>query len=474
MPPPDRQEYNPNIIGFVEDKGPVTISLNEARDIYGQLPSVYKLMPLKKGRQNKKGLNLALGKLISEKLKDSNVNLKKTVFYFFRSWHRNWTDEFGINIESFCNLNAPDQIKGIISRCQKELSVFSDPDLRSTLLSGRLIRKDILNSIPDQNLAESAEKILQKRLKTLSGVKKKESIQHSINRIQAYRLLQTIKKNISCDLSVADYQTLKIYADEISKTLFTLSFHINIPGADELSVVRGQGVEFEFAARDISYLMLGKETGDCTADKTPFQADRDIENIYWTVFPWILDRNYQILKVYYNGSFIMKAHLLPLFVHHDSFDKIILAIDAVEAVRAFRDDIKEFGREDLLEKKKEIFKKVLEKIVAIGSSMGIHDIYAEKFSNTKWIRNYLNKLPEIFLDVRSLIKIDELEDVFFLSKELFSDTENMVPKEIFMEIQMKNTSLLPSVTKKSRDVKAFAVIKGSPGEGIPMKKIIGI
>jgi hypothetical protein len=267
---------------------------------------------------------------------------------------------------------------------------------------------------------------------------------------------------------------LTTYADEISKTLFTLSSYIDIPGVDELSVVRGQGVEFEFAARDVTYLMLGKKTGDCTADKPPFQADRDIENIYWTVFPWILDRNYQILKVYYHGSFIMKAHLLPLFVHHNNVNKIILAIDAVEAVRAFRDDIQGFGREDLLQKKREIFQKVLEKIVTIGSLMGIHDIYAEKFSNTKWIRNYLNKLSEIFLHVRSLIKIDELEDIFFLSKELFADTEDMVPNEIFMEIQMKNTSLLPSVTKKSSGVKAFAVIKGSPGDGIPMKKIIGI
>ena len=355
MPPPDRQEYNPNIIGFVEDKGPVIISLNEARDIYGQLPSVYKLMPLKKGRQNKKGLNLALGKLISEKLKDSNINLKKTVFDFFRNWHRDWKDEFGIKIEPFCNLNTPDQIKGIISRCQKELSAVSDPDLRSTLLSGRLIRKEIINSIPDQNLAESAERILQKRLKTISRVNKKASTQHCIDRIQAYRLLQTIKKNISCDLSGADYQTLTTYADEISKSLFTLSSYIDIPGVDELSVVRGQGVEFEFAARDVTYLMLGKKTGDCTADKPPFQADRDIENIYWTVFPWILDRNYQILKVYYHGSFIMKAHLLPLFVHHNNVNKIILAIDAVEAVRAFRDDIQGFGREDLLQKKREIF-----------------------------------------------------------------------------------------------------------------------
>ncbi len=474
MPPPDRQEYNPNIIGFVEDKGPVNISLNEARDTYGQLPSTYKLMPLKQGRQNKKGLNLALGKLISEKLKDSNANLKKTVFDFFRNWHRDWKDEFGIHIEPFCNLNTPEQVKGILSGCHKKLSAVLNQDLRSDLLTGRLIRKDILNSIPDQNLAESAERILQKRVKNLSGIKKKASTQHFINQIQAYRLLKTIKKNISCDIFEADYQTLATYADEISKTLFTLSAHIEIPGIEKLEVVRGQEVEFEFAERDTTYLLLGKETGDCTADKLPFQADRDIENIYWTVFPWILDRNYQILKVYYDGSFIMKAHLMPLFIHQDNLDKIILAIDAVEAVRAFRDDIQGFGREDLLKKKEDIFQKVLEKIITIGSLMGIQDIYAEKFSNTKWVREYLNQLPEIFLHVQSLVKIDELEDLFFLSKELFAETKHPVPKEIFMEIQMKNTSLLPSVTKKSSGVKAFSVIKGRPGDGIPMKKIIGI
>jgi len=341
-------------------------------------------------------------------------------------------------------------------------------------MSGRLIRKDILNSIPDNHLAESAERILRKKLKTLSGENKKTSTRQCINKIQAYRLLQSVQKSISCDLVKADDQTITVYADEIAKTLFMLSSHMGLPGVDELSVVRGKGVEFEFAARDITYLMLGKETGDCTSDKPPFQADRDIENIYWTVFPWILDRNYQILKIYYNGTFIMKAHLLPLFIHNGKADKIILAIDAVEAVRAFRDDIKGFGRKDLLEKKREIFQKILEKIGFIGSLMGIQDIYAEKFSNTKWVRNYLSKLPEIFLHIRNLIKIDELEDVFFLSKEMFMHGENMAPKEIFMELQMKNTSLLPSVTSKNRGVKAFAVIKGNPGDGIPMKKVIGI
>lgn len=77
MPPPDHLEYNPNIIGFVSDIGPVTISLHAARKRYGELPSEYKLVPEKDGRRKKKGLNLALGKLVTETLKKKENILKK-------------------------------------------------------------------------------------------------------------------------------------------------------------------------------------------------------------------------------------------------------------------------------------------------------------------------------------------------------------------------------------------------------------
>ena len=92
------------------------------------------------------------------------------------------------------------------------------------------------------------------------------------------------------------------------------------------------------------------------------------------------------------------------------------------------------------------------------------------FSNTGWVRNHFNRLPEIFLHVNNLIKLDELEDVFGLSQQLAADLGMPPPTEIFMEIQMKNTSLLPSVSKRHNAVKSFAVIRGRSGDGNPHEK----
>jgi hypothetical protein len=474
MPSSDQPEYNPNIIGFTEEQGPVMISLKKAKTRYGKLPSDYQLVSVKDGRKPKKVLNLALGKLITEELKTGSVNFKKPVFQFFENWHRNWKEEFGIQMSPFFNLNNPERIHQIITECRNSLFPVSSQRLRTELDSTGLLRKDILNSIPDSNLLQSVEKILKNKQNNLSNKKKYQAIQLALARIRMHRILTKIKNTISCDLAESDQQTTTIYADEIANALFELSLDLSIPEVEKLSVPQKKGVEFEFATRDNTYLMLGKETGDCTADKTPFQADRNIENIYWTVFPWILDRNYQILKVFHDGQFVMKVHLLPLYVFHENMDKIILAIDAIETIRAFRDDIQECTQMELLENRKEIFHQVLQKIIHIGKAMGIDDIYAEKFSNTGWVREYLNDLPEIFLHVNNLIKLDELEDVFCLTQTLCKKNNLAPPTEIFMEIQMKNTSLIPSVSKKNNAVKSFAVIKGRSDDGIPMKKIIGI
>ena len=106
--------------------------------------------------------------------------------------------------------------------------------------------------------------------------------------------------------------------------------------------------------------------------------------------------------------------------------------------------------------------------------MGIDHIYAEKFSNTRWVREHLDTLPEIYLHVNNIIKLDELEDVFTLSQELCKGAGAHMPKEIFMEIQMKNTALLPRVTSKTAGIKSFAIIRGNPAHGIPMKKVLGV
>jgi hypothetical protein len=166
------------------------------------------------------------------------------------------------------------------------------------------------------------------------------------------------------------------------------------PAPTSLAACRSD-FEVEFAAR-ASYLALGKEVGDCTADKLFRQVDRDVENIYWTVFSWVLDRNYQILKVYYDGEFVMKVHLLPLLAVSGNRGEVFLAVDAIETTPAFREDT-HVGHPDLLEKKEYIFSRMVQEVEGLARAMGIDHVYAERFSNTEWVRRELERFPEVYL-----------------------------------------------------------------------------
>lgn len=474
MPPSAPLEYNPNILGFTEDQGPVVMSLEKARSIYGKLPSDYKFVPKKDGRQNKKGLNLDIGKLVTETLENGRVNLKQAVFTFFQGWHRNYESEFGINMDPFLNLNHPGGLKDILRANREAIQRISHLNLRAHLSKHQRIRRDILNSIPEKDLSRTAERILNKKIKQLDREEKRTDLRDTVTRIQANRIMEEIVSETSFDPTHPDNSLLSIYTDEISKKILKLPSLLPLSGIDALKGVHGRGIEFEFATRDHSYLALGKETGDCTAHKAPFQADRDTENIYWTVFPWILDLNYQILKTYYHGDLVMKFHLLPVFILQEDEGRIALAVDGIETVRSFRDDIQGFHRNDLMDNKSLIVNEAIDRIKTLAGQMGIDHIYAERFSNTRWVREHLDSLPEIYLHVNNIIKLDELEDVFTLSQELCQDAGADIPGDIFMEIQMKNTSLLPRVTSKTAGIKCFAIIQGNPAHGIPMKKVLGV
>jgi hypothetical protein len=236
--------------------------------------------------------------------------------------------------------------------------------------------------------------------------------------------------------------------------------------------VRGRDVEVEFASRDAPFLALGKEVGDCTADKTFRQVDRDVENIYWTVFSWFLDRQYQILKVYYDGQFVMKAHLLPLLAAGQDGGQVFLAVDAVETTPVFREDTR-LGQLHLLERKEYIFTQMVKKIARMAEAMGIEHVYAERFSNTAWVRRELERFPEVYLHIGNIQKVDELEDVFELAKRLCAAAKRERPHSIFMELQMKNTFLVPGAATV-RGVKAFAVLAGDTRLGMPMKRVFGV
>lgn len=476
---PDTTEYNPNILGFIEGRGPVVISLKAARETFGRLPSEYHFVSRKKGRKPKKGLNLVEGKVITGILKDHEVDLKEKVHAFFRTWHRDYRREFGVDMTPFFNLNSPLQVKAILQRNQAALQALRHFDLNREIIRRKLIRKDVLHSIEGPIRYLTVERMLRRKRKDFVKQGRQDrsrEISSVLKRLCARRMIDESRVAGMGQYLDGAIEMPAIYADEIAEILFRISEHIPLEDVHRLCVIRGTGIEFQWASRDHSYLALGKITGDCTADKSGFQADRDVENIYWTIFPWILDRNYQILKVFYDHTFVMKVHLLPLFVlQENGGGRMVLAVDAIETVRALRDDLQECGPDTaLLQKKAEIFQAVIDKIRTIGGKMGIRHIYAEKFSNTRWVREALDRFPEIFLHVDDMIKLDELEDVFTLSQQLCRDAGHEIPHEIFMELQMKNTSLLPRLSERVAGVKPFAIIRGQAEDGIQMKHVIGV
>jgi len=480
-------EYNPEILGFSDKKGPIKINLMDAKSEYGSMPSSFGFVKDKEGRKQKKVLNLLIGKMIKEIFRDRNKNLKRVVYQFYKNWHRDMNLEFGVDIDPFFNMNHPVTVYGILDMNRSALSDVSVCNLRDYLLNLQLIRKDVMNSIEDKHIQDTSIKILKRKLKQVKNPDKRETLETALRIINAQICVGRIESLTGQTMNDLNRSHVEPFADELAHEFIELNRYLPLNGTENLSGIRGDGIEFKFASRDNSYLLLGKDTGDCTVDKPNFQADRSVENIFWTVFSWILDLNYQIMKVYYDGEFVMKFHILPLYISDadiplhvkrayptGKIDYTILAIDALETIRSVRDDLPEFRKQHLIDKRDEIFNAALGQIVMLADRMGIQDVYAEKFSNTGWIREHYDRFSEIFLHIDHMIKIDHLEDVYGLAKALSQGRNSEIPGEIFMEIQMKNRFLVPKMSHKSPGVKPFALIKGNSENGISMSRVVGI
>ena len=204
-------------------------------------------------------------------------------------------------------------------------------------------------------------------------------------------------------------------AVEIAAVLGAMAGYLDLQRVDELRYLRGKGIEFDYAPRDLSYLGLGRRFGDCTSDQMRLQVDIAIENIFWTVFSWILDRNYQILRVFLDGRPLIKCHLLPLYVEVPETDLppyFFLSVDAIETVPGIRLNSGEADRPASNGQRDELLRSVVDEITRIADRIGVDAVYAEKFSNAGWVRDGLARFPEIYLNTPRIIKIDDLEDVF--------------------------------------------------------------
>ena len=346
-------------------------------------------------------------------------------------------------------------------------------DARLSLTKNNLIRLDIINSIKPDTLVKQAIKILNKKLLHSHSDKKRESIQKELRLLRARETVDKFQKKTTFKLSELNRNTSFAFSDDAANCIGEIDRDFEIKGTHNLNYIRNQGIEFDYVNRDISFLYMGKAIGDCTSDKTFLQVDQGVENIYWTVFAWLLDRNYQILRVYYNGDLVAKVHLLPLYMVDPVNDFIFLAVDAFETVRAFRDDIQRYAHGELSKMKDEIFQTTMDFILKLADRMNIERVFAERFSNTRWVRDALAKLPEVYFKIDSITKIDDLEDIMGLAQRLFINAGKRPPISIFMEIQMLNTHLLPT-TYLIKRAKQFAIIRGKMEDGVPLKNIVSI
>jgi len=468
---PLSQAYNPVVIGFVESKGHVNIPLLTARDEYGQLPSEYGLLRRRPTRRLRKTLNLSLG-LAVIRLLQQGKNLPEMIARFYEHWDRDFRADFGVDMGPFHSLNDPSALKRVV---EENAAVWQDilrTDILDYLQRNDLVPLSTLRAISPPDLLKKAGAILAKKRDNPAHRGNLTQIDRALALVQARTHAEELATITGGDITRFSTARLAVHADGIAQALERISRHLPLSGVDGLMYVRGRDVEFAFAARDASFIALGKEVGDCTADKSVRQVDQDVENIYWTVFAWFLDRNYQVLKVFYDGEFVMKVHLLPLLVTGRNDGTVVLAVDAIEATPVFREDTR-VGNAALLERREYVFARMVKGVQRIAGAMGVEHVVAERFSNARWVRQELEQFPEVYFHIGDIRKIDELEDVFELAKRICAAAGTEPPRSVFMELQMKNTFLLRGVATV-RGVKAFALIAGNPGIGIPLKRVVGV
>jgi hypothetical protein len=344
-------------------------------------------------------------------------------------------------------------------------------DIREYVSSRKVVRRDTLNSIPDSLLLDKVIQILLSKAKSGNG----HAYPDIIATLKGKQALQRLLSRLGVAVKESADYPVNEYADEIAVTLGEMERHVDLHRVSELHYIRGKGIEFDYAPRDLSYLGLGRQFGDCTSDQMRLQIDIAIENIFWTVFSWILDRNYQILRVFLDGRPLIKCHLLPLCVEVPESGRpphFFLSVDAIETVPVIRVNSGESGQPEFIDQRDELMRSVMREVTRIADRIGVDAVYAEKFSNAGWVRDRLAGYPEIYLNTPRIIKIDELEDVFHCADYFCRKYGFPSPERIFMELQLKNSYLLPN--RVTGHNKSFAILRGSPNNGIPAKMVIGV
>jgi hypothetical protein len=168
------------------------------------------------------------------------------------------------------------------------------------------------------------------------------------------------------------------------------------------------------------------------------QVDPEIANIHWTVYAWLLDPYYRVLDVYFHGRRVMKGHILPLIIH----GRRILMLDAIETIPSIRDFLR--GRRNrnisrkIYTRRLDILQALFGAVKDLAGRMGVEAVYVDKYSNTKWVRAEVNKLPADSYHVSDVIKPFNNDLITAVVRKIL----NASVGEVKEEIQARNISLM--------------------------------
>ena len=233
----------------------------------------------------------------------------------------------------------------------------------------------------------------------------------------------------------------RVYADEIAQMLAEHAENPSFPDPAPLTslhYLRKDGIEVAFARRDAAFLSSGDYYGDCTASEVRSQVDPEIANIHWTVYSWLLDPYYRVLDVYFKGRRVLKGHLLPLIIH----GRRVLMLDAIETIPSIRDFLRGKPNRNISKsvyaRRKELLQALFNTVKGLAEDMGVEAVYVDKYSNTKWVRAEVGKLPADSYHIGEVIKPFRNK----LIKAVIQSVTGAPGEDVWEEIQARNISLM--------------------------------
>lgn len=337
--------------------------------------------------------------------------------------------EYGIRFAPLMSLNDPEDAKVLLRRCTGTMPPHLRPDAGQVLFCLHLIREErCLGRHTREKLAYIVQetgrnlralttgflevnprivaRLLHRTAHLLDLSAARVGTEHpKWEQVQAVlQMVRRLQMQADLHLHFLPYALFReepehffrIFADSIIQSLargqegFEDQARTIAPGARWL---RGRGIETAFVPRDPDFLLLGDLFGDCTSLAMRAQVDAEVANIHWTVYSWLLDPYYRVLGVFYHGRPAIKGHIIPLFIG----GLPVLMLDAIEVVPQLRG--LRSGRpnptlnREMFEVRKELLDAMFEEVRGLASKMGIETIFVEKFSNARWVRAQVDRLP---------------------------------------------------------------------------------